>query len=198
MRSSPFHRRNAAPALPECSDGELLRCFLATREEAAFPALVERYGRRVWNVCWRVLHHRHDAEAAWQQTFIVLIRKAESLLNCETIENWLEAVAYHEARNVQKKRRRRENHEKPYEGQQPAQPVDEVAFREEQALIHAEVQCLPEKLRDCFILHCLEGRSKREVVQELGLPEGTVASRVRSARKLLWPRLARYGITGSG
>lgn len=203
MRSSPFQRRNAAPALAKRTDGELLSCFLVTHEEAPFAVFVERYGQIVWDTCWRVLHHQQDAEAAWQQTFIVLMRKAESLLDSETLKDWLAAVAYHESRNVQKKRRRREKHEslgedwKSAQSAQSAQFDDEVAFQELQILVDAEVQRLPEKIRSCFVLHCLEGKSKREVAQVLGLKEGTVASRARRARELLEERLAAYGILAS-
>ena len=197
MRYSPFQTRNAAPALKQRADGELLSYFLANHNEGAFAALIERYGQMVWNVCWQVLHHQQDAEAAWQQTFIVLIRKAESLLNSETLKNWLRGVALHEARNVQKKKRRRGNHECSCEecrSAQVAQPIDGLAFREERTVIDAEVQRLPEEIRTCFILHRLERRSKREVAQALGLKEGTVASRVRRASRLLESRLAAYGI----
>jgi Sigma-70 region 2 len=61
------------------SDGELLKLYLRQREEAAFEALVRRHGPMVMGVCQRVLHNSHDAEDAFQATFLVLVRKASTL-----------------------------------------------------------------------------------------------------------------------
>ena len=58
------------------SDDQLLETFLVHRENAAFQALVQRHGSMVFGVCRRILHNRHDAEDAFQATFLVFIRKA--------------------------------------------------------------------------------------------------------------------------
>src|SRR5262249_47189916 len=65
-----------AEALP---DAELLARFVARREESAFGALLQRHGPMVLGVCRRILRDAHDAEDAFQATFLVLVRKASSI-----------------------------------------------------------------------------------------------------------------------
>src|SRR5438128_1010763 len=79
------------------SDGQLLECFIAGREDAAFEALVRRHGPMVLGVCRRVLRNHHDSEDAFQATFLVLARKAASVVPREAVGNWLYGVAYRTA-----------------------------------------------------------------------------------------------------
>src|SRR5919205_253884 len=79
------------------SDGQLLESFRERRDEAAFSALVRRHGGVVWNVCRHILPHHHDAEDAFQATFLVLVRKAASIMPSEKVGNWLYGVAYRTA-----------------------------------------------------------------------------------------------------
>src|SRR2546422_647469 len=93
------------------TDGQLLECFISRREEAAVEALVGRHGPMVWGVCRRVLRHHHDAEDAFQATFLVLVRKAASIIPREMVGNWLYGVAHQtalKARTTAAKRRARE------------------------------------------------------------------------------------------
>src|SRR5215472_13397791 len=99
MRHSSLQRRNATPALSERADEELLSCFLAARDDATFAVLVERYEQTVWNVCWRVLHHRQDVEAASQRTFIVFWQSAEPIRKKSVLKNWLHGVAFRVSKN---------------------------------------------------------------------------------------------------
>ena len=79
------------------TDGELLTRFLSQRNEGALAALVERHAPMVWGVCRRVLCNTHDAEDAFQATFLVLVRKASSVKSREMVGNWLYGVAHQTA-----------------------------------------------------------------------------------------------------
>ncbi len=76
------------------SDGQLLERYLRHREDAAFAALVRRHGPMVLSVCRRVLGNDHDAEDAFQASFLVLVRKAPAVVPREKVANFLYGVAH--------------------------------------------------------------------------------------------------------
>ena len=90
---SPCSPVRAQPAT-EPSDTHLLLSFVTQKNREAFEALVQRHGPMVLSVCRRVLRDRHDAEDAFQATFLVLVRKAASIRRPELLANWLYGVAY--------------------------------------------------------------------------------------------------------
>src|SRR3954447_9915588 len=89
------------------SDGQLLDRFVVRRESAVFEAIVRRHGPMVWGVCRRVLRDHHDAEDAFQATFLVLARRAPSVLPREKLGPWLYGVAQRTATKARATRARR-------------------------------------------------------------------------------------------
>ena len=175
------------------SDGQLLDRFVERRDASAFEAIVERYGPLVWGVCRRVLRDHHDAEDAFQATFLVLARKAASVMPREKLGNWLYGVAFQTAMNAKTTRAKRRVRERPaWEMTEPEAVPDEHAD-ELLSRLDREVARLPEKYRMPIILCELEGKTHRQAAEQLGWPVGTVSGRLSRARALLASRLSRPG-----
>src|SRR5690348_14188672 len=94
------------------ADGQLVGRFVEHRDETAVAALVRRHGPMVWGVCRRVLGNHHDAEDAFQATFLVLVRKAASVRQREMVGNWLYGVAHQTALKARAMRAKRRTMEK--------------------------------------------------------------------------------------
>ena len=175
------------------SDGQLLDRFVERREASAFEAIVERYGPLVWGVCRRVLRDHHDAEDAFQATFLVLARRAASVMPREKLGNWLYGVAFQTAMKARATRAKRRVRERPaWEMTEPEAVRDEHAD-ELLSRLDREVARLPEKYRMPIILCELEGKTHRQAAEQLGWPVGTVSGRLSRARALLASRLSRPG-----
>jgi RND family efflux transporter MFP subunit len=176
------------------SDSELLHRYLAG-DEAAFELLLWRHQRLVFGVCRRLLHRLHDAEDAFQATFLVLARKARSISRSETLAAWLYRVAYRCALTV---RARRARHEQPLMPDRDVPVADESAQsaerRELAAILDEELHRLPEQFRVPAVLCYLTGQTVDEAAAQLGCPRGTVASRLARARERLRVRLSRRGV----
>jgi hypothetical protein len=83
-----LRRLVGAPASGAVTDGQLLERFVHERDQAAFELLVRRHERMVWGVCRRLLREAHDAEDAFQATFLVLVRKAGTVAKKESAASW--------------------------------------------------------------------------------------------------------------
>jgi RNA polymerase sigma factor (sigma-70 family) len=177
------------------ADAELLERFAARHEEAAFAALVERYGSIVLGVCRRVLGDVHDAEDAFQATFLTLARKAGSIRRSEAVGSWLYRVAYRVAVKARSHFAARRAQESAAAAQRPANEVPDLSWRELWPVLDEELNRLPEKYRAPLVLCFLQGRTNEEAAAELGWPAGSVRGRVARARALLRERLLRRGVT---
>ncbi len=180
------------------TDAQLLELFL-TRSgddaEDAFAALVHRHGPMVLGVCRRMLTNSHDAEDAFQATFLILARRAASIGRRERLANWLYGVAVRTAKEARRRAARRQARER--------RAMDNVKVESEPAgdwddlipILDEELSRLPDRYRAALVACELEGKSRSEAAQQLGLLEGTLSTHLARGRKLLRERLVQRGVS---
>jgi RNA polymerase sigma factor (sigma-70 family) len=176
------------------SDGQLLERFATRREDVAFEVLLQRHGPMVLGVCRRILGDRHEADDAFQATFLVLVRKAASIAKQQSVGSWLFGVAYRIAIKTKVRARRRRTREGRVMNRQPAEPLDEILWRDLRPVLDEEIDRLPEKYRAPVVLCYLEGKPYAEAARQLGCAKGTIALRLEQARGRLRDRLDRRGV----
>lgn len=177
----------------EFGDGALLDRFLHERDESAFEVLVRRHGPMVQGVCRRILGNAADADDAFQATFIVLLRKAESVRPRDHVGPWLQGVAYRTACKARGLAARRRSKEQPL-ADRPLDYLPTFDVHDWLPLLDRELGRLPEKYRTVVVLCDLQGMSRHDVASRLRLSAGTLSSRLARGRALLGDRLKRRGV----
>src|SRR6516162_9743534 len=147
------------PKGPALTDGQLLERYIACRDEAAFAALVRRHGGMVWAVCRRIVGNLHDAEDAFQATFLVLVRKAPSIVPRDMVANWLYGVARQTALNAGGSTARRRKRERQVTEMPEPEAAEPTASNELQSLLDQELSRLPAKYRVVVVLCELNGKT---------------------------------------
>ena len=190
------------------TDGELLERFRAQRAEAAdlgmaaeaaFGAIVDRHGAMVWGVCRRVLGDAHEAEDAFQATFLILVRRAGSVRVDGSLGRWLYGVAHRVAIRARTQARQREIRvaRSLVVSAACAEPAREIEQSELRRVLDEELERLPAKYRCAIDLCHVQGMSYDQAARELDWPVATVKSRLTRGRLRLRDRLMRRGVTSS-
>jgi RNA polymerase sigma factor (sigma-70 family) len=179
------------------TDGQLLDSFTQHRDQAALAVLVRRHGPMVWGVCSRMLRSPHDAEDAFQATFLVLVQKATTLPDREVVGNWLYGVARQTAVRMRALAARRGVRERLVAAMPEPTSAERSVWNDLGPILDEELGRLPEKYRALIVLCHLEGKTLKEVARQLAVPQGTVASRLATARAMLAKRLSRRGVVVS-
>jgi RNA polymerase sigma factor (sigma-70 family) len=195
-----YVRQQVAASSPDTNtDRDLIQRFAAVGDETAFDTLVRRHGPMVLRVCRHVLGNVHDAEDAFQATFLVLARKAGALLWRESVAGWLYRVASRVALKARTAACRRRAHESLANGPPPAAPpVGEITLREARALLNEELNRLPDQLRLPLVLCYLEGMTQDQAARQAGWSLSTLQRRLRRGLDLLRGRLQRRGLELAG
>jgi RNA polymerase sigma factor (sigma-70 family) len=177
------------------TDREYLDRFVADRDQSAFASLVDRHGPMVLSVCRRILHDVHEAEDAYQTTFLVLARKAGSLRRPDLLANWLYGVACRSARKTQRQTTRyRAQAMKCATMQATDDATADVMWQDLRPVLDEELNRLPGKYRLAVVLCYLQGLTVEQASRQLGCPRGTILSRLARARERLRSRLTRRGL----
>jgi RNA polymerase sigma factor (sigma-70 family) len=184
-----------AGQLGERPDAELLDRFLYDADGSAFEALVRRHAPLVLAACRKVLTDESDVEDAFQATFLVLLRSAKSIRSRESVGSWLYGVAHRVAVRARVSAARRKRHEEQAggrAGESAGEP--DLSWRDAVAVLHEELNRLPECYRMPLLLCYLEGKSRDEAAKQLGWSEQSVKGRLERGREALRQRLSRRGI----
>lgn len=186
-----------ASAVRELSDRQLLERFANHQDEGAFTLLVQRHGALVQSICRRVLRNDHDAEDAFQATFLVLARKAASVRWHDSVRSWLYQVAVRIARQARGRIYRRQTQEQQGPPIDPPQPesASSVSWQDLQVILDEEISRLPERYRAPLLLCCLEGKTRDEAAAQLGWTLGALKARLERGRNRLRQSLTRRGVT---
>jgi RNA polymerase sigma factor (sigma-70 family) len=185
-------KRTAVPRIRP-TDGERLMRFWRHRDEAAFTEVVETHAPLVWGVCSQVLRHRQDVEDAFQATFLILARKAKSIRAADSAAGWLYRVAFRTA--LLARNRRRRMNESPLVDI-PASDDDQleaIARHEQCRVLLEELHALPMQYRQPLVLCYLEGRTRSEAADELGVTPQSVKSRLARGTRMLRSRMVSRG-----
>ncbi len=202
--SAMFRRlRDPAQLSPDrCSDSDLVARFVRNNDSAALELLFLRHGPLVWSVCCRVLGASADAEDAFQTTFVVLARKARTIVHLGAFAGWLHQVALRSALTVRKTRSRQMSREFSFENDcdvpQDYDPSHRLQAAELNDILDRELARLPKKYRMPLILCDLENWMREAAAVELKCPLGTLNSRLARGREMLRLRLQKCGVTFTG
>lgn len=192
-------RDPAAPIL-SLSDEDLMG-RVAEDDERAFPELVRRYQGRVTNLVSRVLNDRECADDLAQEVFVRVFVHRRNYRRGSKFSTWLFTIAANLAKNEIRRRVRRRNWfsldalqevlkdsapqlADPTEGRESKMERDQL-----RDAVGRAITAVPEKYRLSLVLRDIEGLSYEEIAQALGIPGGTVRSRINRARSMLKRKL---------
>lgn len=163
----------------ELSDETLVARFV-DGDQAAFDALVDRYERRVFGICYRYFGNTADAEEAAQDAFVALYRRAHTFRGDAKLSTWLYRVARNACNDLARKQARRpQPAATDPEALGSATPADDVLERRELALVLQQaLAALDEPYRSAVVAHTVQGVPYHEIAAAQGVAVGTVKSRV--------------------
>jgi RNA polymerase sigma-70 factor, ECF subfamily len=176
-----------------------IRAFLAS-DRSAFDKLVLRHQDRVFNLCYRLLGDREEANDCAQEVFVKVYRSLKTFRGTASFSTWLCAIAVNTCRNRLRSKEHRfwrkvvridptpEGERQPgvVELADPApSPLAQLTQKEQERLLQEAINSLPQEARAVIVLRDVEGLSYEEITQITGYNPGTVKSKLARARQRL-------------
>ena len=183
-------------SIDQAADEELLLRYRETGQQEYFSQLVRRYERELYNYLCKYLGNADMAEDVFQATFVQLHLKCEQFQEGRRFRPWLYAVATNQAIDYQRRNRRHRilsldggGHSEDNAASKFADllasdvpgPLQQVSAREREAWVATAMAELSETARSVVELVYFQGLKYREAAEVLGVPVGTVKSRLHSA-----------------
>jgi RNA polymerase sigma-70 factor, ECF subfamily len=179
---------------------------LRDRDERAFRELVEAHRDRVYNITFRMLGNRAEAEDVAQEVFIAVFKTIQDFRAESKFSTWLYRVAVNHCKNRIKYLARRHDRDREeidetthgtgvngtIGGPIPASPAKALESAQMEKLMQDAIAALEEDQRIVVVLRDVEDLSIEEICEITGLPDGTVKSRLHRARLVLRKRLQRH------
>src|SRR5439155_15142610 len=183
-------------------DAELIERYLRG-DSAAFSTLVRRHERRVYNLCYRMLGRDEDARDASQDAFLTALRKLSSFRGEAQFTTWMHRVTVNACYDLLRRKRREPMLEPPRDEDAPEPPGPASPDHADRAVAAVDVQRalirVPQEFRAVLILHDVHDLAYEDIAETLGIPVGTVKSRLHRGRIALAQALGeptRRGASG--
>lgn len=177
-----------ADAFVEPAAKTLMARAEADEGRAAFAARVAENQRRVFQIAYSVLGNVADAEEIAQEAFLRAFRKSGSLREAGKFRAWVGRIAFRLALNRRRGQHRQIARDDAWHGVSPSQVMDGEQGAEDRLMVERlreEIFKLPGRLREVLLLSLADEMDATAVGEVLGIPAGTVRSRLHAARKLL-------------
>ena len=180
----------SACELPNDHNMDRLVASCLAGDIVAMQAVYEQSKSRVYGLMVRMVG-RQDADDLTQQVYLQMFRKLGQYNGQSKLETWLFRIATNEALQYLRKQKRQTT--APYVSEPVIVDDDRLIKSEESQLLEAALKRLEPELRAVFLLKEQQGLSYRDIAGSLGIPEGTVGSRLNRARKELRQELTKLG-----
>jgi len=179
---------------------------LVDRDERAFRELIDEHRDRVFNITYRMLGNRAEAEDVAQEVFITVFKQIENFRGDSKFSTWLYRVTVNHCKNRIKylaRRHDRDRDELDETSQQQNGAVNGAPVRAKnpdkaleaaqmEKLLQDAIASLDDEQRAVVILRDVEDLSIEEICEITGLPDGTVKSRLHRARLVLRKKMQRH------
>ena len=179
----------------ERADTELIERYLGG--ERAFSTLVRRHEKRVYNLCFRMLGREEDARDAAQDAFLTALRKLSSFRGEAQFTTWLHRVAVNACYDILRKKKREPMLEPARDEEGPEPPGPASPDHADSAITSVDVQRallrVPQEFRAVLVLHDVHNLAYEDIAETLGIPVGTVKSRLHRGRVALATELGEPG-----